>query len=97
MNVRSELRNPKSPGSLSFMNCAGFGAAATSRRFQAAWAAFISPARRPTRGSGLGAAVEAAWLLAVEMATASRPAASTRDVNLTWGSVEEVATADASG
>src|SRR3989442_15057164 len=71
------------------MNCAGFGAAATSRRFQAAWAAFISPARRPTRGSGLGGGLDGApWPLLVETATANRPAASKRDLDLIEDSVE---------
>src|SRR3989442_15741403 len=89
VNVRSELRYVKSPGSVSFMNCAGFGAAATSRRFQAAWAAFISPARRPTRGSGLGGGLDGApWPLLVETATANRPAASKRDLDLIEDSVE---------
>src|SRR5207245_8151716 len=71
------------------MNCAGFGAAATSRRFQAAWAAFIRPARRPTRGSGLGGRLDGApWPLPVETATASRPAASKRNLDLIEDSIE---------
>src|SRR5438132_10745157 len=39
-------------------NCSGGGVFETTRRFHAASAAFMRPARRPTRGSGLGATVD---------------------------------------
>src|SRR5207249_536037 len=39
-------------------NCSGGGVFETTRRFQDASAAFMRPARRPTRGSGLGATVD---------------------------------------
>ncbi len=39
-------------------NCAGGGVFETTRRFHDASAAFMRPARRPTRGSGLGATVD---------------------------------------
>src|SRR3989442_8296550 len=50
VNARSELVTPK--------NFSGGGVFETTRMFQEASAAFISPARRPTRGSGLGATVD---------------------------------------
>ncbi len=50
LNARSELVTPA--------NFPGGGVFDTTRRFQVASAAFISPARRPTRGSGLGATVD---------------------------------------
>src|SRR5258708_18106465 len=40
------------------MNCAEGGVRETTRRFQVASAAFIHPARSPTRGSGRGAVVD---------------------------------------
>ena len=47
------------------MKRAGFGAAATSRRFHSAWAASIRPARRPTRRSAVGVvAAERTWAVA---------------------------------
>src|SRR3954453_20908577 len=48
--ARSELVIPR--------NCCDGGVFETTRRFHAASSAFIRPARRPTRGSGLGAAVD---------------------------------------
>src|SRR6266852_4074378 len=50
VNARSELVTPK--------NFSGGGVFEITRMFQDASAAFISPARRPTRGSGLGATVD---------------------------------------
>jgi hypothetical protein len=47
VNARSEL--------VTSTNCAEGGVLDTKRRFQAASSASIFPARRPTRGSGLGA------------------------------------------
>src|SRR5689334_12649256 len=84
----SELRNPKSPRSLGLVNGAGFGASATTRRFQAASAAFIHPARKPTRRSGAGAAVDVFSFEDVAHAATTVPIASKRDVDLTGDSVE---------
>src|SRR2546428_9574296 len=50
VNARSELVTPK--------NFSGGAVFETTRMFQDASSAFISPARRPTRGSGLGATVD---------------------------------------
>src|SRR5437667_6973145 len=50
MNARSELVMPA--------NFSGGGVFETTRRFHVASPAFMSPARRPTRGSGLGATVD---------------------------------------
>src|SRR5690242_15477947 len=50
VNARSELVTPK--------NFPGGGVLETTRMFQVASSAFMSPARRPTRGSGLGATVD---------------------------------------
>ena len=58
MNDRSELMNWKSPGLLRLMKSGEGGVVETSWMFQAASPASIHPARSPTRGSGLGAAVE---------------------------------------
>src|SRR5258706_5793656 len=58
MKATSELVRRRSPGVLGLMKSFEGGVFDTTRRFQAASPAFIHPARRPTRGSGLGAAVE---------------------------------------
>src|SRR6267154_967923 len=50
VNARSEFVTPR--------NFPGGGVFETTRMFQDASWAFISPARRPTRGSGLGATVD---------------------------------------
>src|SRR5258708_533476 len=50
LKARSELVIPR--------NGADGGVFETTRRFHVASSAFIRPARRPTRGSGLGAAVD---------------------------------------
>src|SRR5207244_10820965 len=50
MNARSELVMPP--------NFSGGGVLESTCKFQVASAAFMSPARRPTRGSGLGATVD---------------------------------------
>src|SRR5437773_3929976 len=50
--------NWKSPGLLRLMKSGEGGVVETSWMFQAASPASIHPARSPTRGSGLGAAVE---------------------------------------
>src|SRR5437667_11448463 len=50
MNARSELVMPA--------NFSGGGVFETTRRFHVASPAFMTPARRPTRGSGLGATVD---------------------------------------
>src|SRR3954465_1256733 len=50
LNARSELVFPR--------NASDGGVFETTRRFHVASSAFIRPARRPTRGSGLGAAVD---------------------------------------
>jgi hypothetical protein len=63
---------------------AGGGVLETTRRFHDASPAFMRPARRPTRGSGLGAAVDIAmspgamepFALAEEVADAHAPAAA---------------------
>src|SRR5437016_14288604 len=73
----SELRKPKSPGLVSSVNAAGLGAADTSRRFQEASAAFIHPARNPTRGSGRGAVGDISNFVAVAQAATTVPIAST--------------------
>src|SRR5213593_931481 len=82
-NERSELINEKSPGLARLMKCSDGGVVETRRTFQAASAAFIHPARSPTRGSGLGATVD---MLTFEPAQAARPsaAAASSDVVLTW-------------
>src|SRR2546422_3242617 len=72
----SELRKPKSPGLVSSVNAAGLGAADTSRRFQEASAAFIHPARNPTRGSGRGAVGDISNFVAVAQAATTVPIAS---------------------
>src|SRR2546426_9347906 len=87
VKARSELRKPKSPGLVSFVNCAGLGAAETSRRFHAASAAFIHPARSPTRRSGLGAVGDISNFVAVAQAAAAVPIARTADFDLTGGAV----------
>src|ERR1041384_1652013 len=58
MKARSELVSLRAPGVLGVMKSFDGGVFETTRRFHAASPAFIHPARRPTRGSGLGAAVE---------------------------------------
>src|SRR5206468_1302605 len=68
--------NSKFPGLLRSMNCSDGGVVETSRRFHAASAAFIQPARRPTRGSGLGAVVV---ILSADPAHAAASAAIARD------------------
>src|SRR5438552_16343050 len=50
MNARSELVMPP--------NFSGGGVLESTCKFQVASAAFMSPARRPTRGAGLGATVD---------------------------------------
>src|SRR5690606_21299400 len=50
VKARSELVTPR--------KSAGGGVSETTRRFQATSSAFMRPARRPTRGSGEGAAVD---------------------------------------
>src|SRR5712691_914089 len=71
-NERSELMKEKSPGLARLTNCSDGGVVETRRTFHAARAAFIHPARSPTRGSGLGAVVD---MLPFEVAHAA--AAST--------------------
>src|SRR5207245_10696420 len=92
VKARSELRKAKSPGLVSSVNCAGFGAADTRRRFHAAEPAFIHPARSPTRGSGLGAVGDMSNFVVVAQAAATVPIASKTNVALTGGSVEGVET-----
>src|ERR1041385_401443 len=58
MKARSELVSLRSPGVLGLMKSFDGGVFETTRRFHAASPAFIHPARRPTRGSGLGAVLE---------------------------------------
>src|SRR5438552_12055144 len=84
----SELRKAKSPGLVSSVNAAGLGAAVTRRRFHAASAAFIHPARSPTRRSGLGAVVDMSNFVPVAQAATAVPIASNTDVDLTEDSVE---------
>src|SRR6266480_5340111 len=88
----SEFKKPKSPGLVSSVNAAGLGAADTSRRFQEAWAAFIHPARNPTRGSGLGAVGDISSFVAVAQAATAVPIASRTNLDLTGGSVVGVET-----
>ncbi|PYP76893.1 MAG: hypothetical protein DMD25_09705 [Gemmatimonadetes bacterium] len=58
------------------------GVVETRRMFQAAWAAFIHPARSPTRGSGLGAVVD---ILTFEVAHAAPDSATMADqANREW-------------
>src|SRR2546428_14187876 len=86
----SELRKPKSPGLVSSVNAAGLGAADTSRRFQEASAAFIHPARNPTRGSGRGAVGDISNFVAAAQAATTLPIASTTQRELTVGSLPGV-------
>src|SRR5256885_16920702 len=82
----AELRKAKSPGLVSSVNAAGLGAAVTRRRFHAASAAFIHPARSPTRRSGLGAVGDISNFVAVAQAAATVLIASTTELDLTGGS-----------
>src|SRR2546430_9759232 len=84
----SELRKGKSPGLVSSVNAAGLGAAVTRRRFHAAAAAFIHPARSPTRRSGLGAVGDMSNFVAVAQAATTVPNASRAGLDLTGGSGE---------
>src|SRR2546430_17497470 len=86
----SELRKGKSPGLVSSVNAAGLGAAVTRRRFHAAAAAFIHPARSPTRRSGLGAVGDMSNFVAVAPAAATLPNARRTRLGLTGGSDEGV-------
>src|SRR5690349_15097921 len=63
------------------MNALVGGLVDTSRRFQAAWAAFIQPARKPTRRSGTGAAGFRAGFCADTARVTSANNASTARVN----------------
>src|SRR5258706_7441695 len=72
-NERSELMKEKSPGLARLMNCSDGGVVETRRTFHAARAAFIHPARSPTRGSGLGAVVD---MLPFDVAQAARASAA---------------------
>src|SRR2546430_5092908 len=81
----SELRKAKSPGLVSSVNAAGLGAAVTRRRFHAAAAAFIHPARSPTRRSGLGAVGDMSNFVAVAQAAMTVPNASRTSLDLTGG------------
>src|SRR5439155_1370517 len=58
MKARSELVSLRSPGVLGLRKSFDGGVFETTRRFHAASPAFIHPARRPTRGSGLGTLAE---------------------------------------
>src|SRR2546429_9950171 len=84
----SELRKAKSPGLVSCVNGAGLGAAVTRRRFHAAAAAFIHPARSPTRRSGLGAVGDMSNFVAVAQGAATVPDASRASLGLTGGAGE---------
>src|SRR5438093_10688931 len=70
--------NSKLPGLLWSMNCSDGGSVETSRRFHAASAACIQPARKPTRGSGVGAVVV---ILSPDPAHAAASAAIVRDTD----------------
>src|SRR3979411_1926885 len=75
MKARSELVMP--------LKLAGGGVFDTTRRFHDASAASIRPARRPTRGSGLGAAMDMSAVGAMvplleDMVADAHPAAATR-------------------
>ena len=60
----------------------------TTRRFQVASPAFISPARRPTRRSGLGAVVDISSFALAHAASDSAAITDREDVaEFTWGSV----------
>src|SRR5256886_12593238 len=80
----SELRKAKSPGLVSSVNAAGLGAAVTRRRFHAAAAAFIHPARSPTRRSGLGAVGDMSNFVAGGAAGATRPERGRARPGLEW-------------
>jgi hypothetical protein len=67
------------------MNCGDGGVRETTRRFQAASAAFIHPARRPTRGSALGAVPDTLSFDEAHAATDSATIAS-NDSDFTEGS-----------
>src|SRR5256885_8278231 len=83
----SELRKAKSPGLVSSVNAAGLGAAVTRRRFHAAAAAFIHPARSPTRRSGLGAVGDMSNFVAGAPAAAAAADAGRASLGLTRGAV----------
>src|SRR6266545_2688686 len=89
LNVRSELMNAKSPGLLLLMNESDGGVVETRRRFQAACAASIQPARSPTRGSGFAAEGEregeTVWAAAA--AANDRASAAITNLDFTEGSV----------
>src|SRR5579859_4873288 len=91
MNPMSEFMKLKSPGLVSSVTAAGFTTAAMRWRFHDACAAFWIPARRPTRGSGLGAPTAGAcWAAPTAAQAASRPAARDRDGDLTSISIDEL-------
>src|SRR5215208_6594199 len=58
LKARSEFVRRPSPGVLGFVNFSEGGVDETFRRFQIASSAFHQPARRPTRGSGLGGDID---------------------------------------
>src|SRR5712691_6325580 len=57
-NARSEFTSRLSPGVLGLMKLDDGGVLDSSRKFQLASPALNQPARRPTRGSGFGAAID---------------------------------------
>src|SRR6266568_7208792 len=57
-NARSEFTSRRSPGVLGLMKLSDGGVFDTRRRFHPASPALNQPARSPTRGSGLGAAID---------------------------------------
>jgi hypothetical protein len=58
VKARSEFVSLPSPGVLGLVNFSDGGVAETNRRFHIAVPGSHQPALRPTRGSGLGAAVD---------------------------------------
>src|ERR1051325_8528387 len=83
--------NSKFPGLPWSMNCSDGGVVETSRMFHAASAAFIHPARSPTRGSGLGAAAGRSSLDEAHAAhSAAIASTGTNERDCTETPVEEV-------
>src|SRR5438445_10498539 len=68
VNARSEFVTPA--------NFSEGGVCDTTRRFQDAAAAFVTPARRPTRRSGLGAVVDMSSFVEAHAARDNNPRAS---------------------
>src|SRR5207247_11011798 len=86
LTYSTKFMNWKSPVVLRLMKCGEGGGVETRRMFQAAWAAFIQPARSPTRGSGLGAVMD---ILTFDVAHAAADSATMANkANRDWDFTE---------